>query len=525
MASLLANAPPVPSWDIGTAFILQKDLSLGMGYYVQHRVGDAQPPVPDSSRGVDARIYYKDCSTPVDVSVKPEPIVFSNQQFFPLNNTFTYEFDVIPSLINDGNMTSFDDITSTGKAIGHIEFCSIVFTKLDSLDVNFRKTIFDLRFDLSDNTFDTGAEISHPQQTFSMTPNVTVNDVVNNTAPASLLTMGSVVESAITNTLDSLNQNLDSTMKLDVQSTMINGQTSSSLAGTRRLQSLMDLLVCLSIDLTFECITTEHCDKQNRIATDLMGTIQNIITNALASGDVHTEIQNEASNFGVGYFTQASLHPEDGCSFLSNENGDLIFNIGELETAIPQFFAIQILDEFTVSACQCNQNNFQCYTTPQTIAPNDLVAICLERNSPEVFIVQLEVKMEGDNGFVFYPVEFGADGYFEPHPLFTQISNFEAANILMVKTFLLAGFSLENGGATSITISGNAMLESKSSNNKHRKLPYAEILDEDFRFTLPIAVPEGESNENESESTSFLAAALRFLIIIAEFLSSWFQRG
>ena len=130
--------------------------------------------------------------------------------------------------------------------------------------------------------------------------------------------------------------------------------------------------------------------------------------------------------------------------------------------------------------------------------------------------------MEGDNGFVFYPVEFGADGYFEPHPLFTQIANFEAANILMVKTFLLAGFTLDNGGATSITISGNAMLESKSGTNKHRKLPYAEILDEDFRFAIPIAELDGESDEDKSEATSLIAIALKFLFLVAELLSSCF---
>jgi len=495
MANLLAFVPAVPDWGIGSAVVAQKDPSLGIGYYVQQRVGDA-PGAPVNDFDVYAKLYYKDCFTPVNPSVQQEPAIISNEVFSPSNDTFTYEIDFVPSLINNSSMTTFENDGFSGQTIGNIEFCSIVLNKLSGTDVGYRKTRFGLKFNLTDNTFalddGDGIGIALPTITYNVQPSIAVHNVVNNTAPSSLLTMANIVSNSVTNVLSGLT--LPPNMQVVVQHNTINGIDTESLGSGRRLQSpLMTLNVNLHVNVTFECFTDEHCDNQNNAAAAVISTIQNLMINALVTGDIDSEIQTLAQLEQVGYFANAvANHTNGGVHFPTNANGELLFNIGEIQASMPQFFSIYVLDQFTVTACHCDHANFQCYTTPQSLGPNDVLAICLERSADEVFVVNLEMKMEGDNGYVFYPVTYGEDGYLKPHPLFTQIQRFDAARILIVTTNVLAGFSTVNGGASSMTITGNAMLESKIEGFDGRKLQESEDTVGGFELVIDLAPPEEE---------------------------------
>jgi len=522
--NLLAFAPPVAPWLVGGAFVAQKDLSLGIGYYVQQRIGNFSnvkdlTEAPISSRAADVRLYYQDCFTPVAANAA-EPVVLTNEIFDVANSTFSYEFDIVPSLLNGGNMTSFETPGTTGESIGHIEFCSIVFMQLDGADISYRKTMFDLKFDLSNNTFSLGDDvtIALPQQTFTLSPNITVNNVVNNTDPQSLVAQANIVNSAITNILGNIT--LPQGFNLVVQNTAINGIQTSLLGGRRLDQEMVNLFVALAIEVVFECITDSQCDAQNLKATDIMEEVATRLYDALQNGDMEKEIQKIGDESNATYFSNSTMNNTTGVIFETDNDGNIVFNIGELQAALPQFFNVQILDQFTISACHCDVANYQCYTTTQTLGPSDTIGICLTRNADEVFIVQMEMKMEGDNGYEFYPVTYGSNGYYEPHPIFTQIQNFDSARILMVKTNILAGFSTINGGASSITISGNAMLESKKEGSRKLQSGDAEVA-ENFRMTVPFMNVVTDDEEG-TESKPFWQTWFDFLLDLMEFFMALF---
>jgi len=485
----LSTSPSLSPWLIGQAQVQQKPVSNGFGLDILHTIGDG----PDDVR---ALLYDFDCQNPI---TGPEAIGISNETFSAVNDIFSYEVDIYPLNINNSSLLTLDTTDSmTGKSVGHLKFCSIVITEVnlsssdqddDSLNVSFLKTQFMLTFNLTQNEFSNEVELGFPTAISSV--NVTLN--VNQVQAPSTITQATVIagifNTVLTNVLSTFPLPLNT--QLSVTSILLNQFLFSSLFSGRRLRGLQTndfLTFDFSLLLTFTCTSTiAECQNfQSTTIADFIATLLAALLAALLNGSLQENIQTTATTQNVTALQNATV-PEDG-NLVSTT-----VNHGEFSGSVPDGLTFEVFNQYSVTACQCHDFSVQCVTEPTPIKQNEVFAVCITPSSNDVHISNLDMTITGDNGFSYSPVSYGETTYAANAPI-SQVLEYQAMNVVMVKTLLVGGFFNVGGGSSTVSVSGNAFLENSPAKTSAKTTG-------DFEIVLQI---DSEVKEDVAEKGCFM---------------------
>lgn len=447
--SLASTSLPtlLPPWLIGQAQVTQLPVTDGFGLNVVHELGDG----PDN---LTTLLYDFDCKTPVTGA---EAIGISNKTFSDANDLFSYEIDIYPLNINNSSLLTLDTTdVMTGKSIGRIKFCTAVVTQLDLsstsdpdyLSVSFLKTQFELTFNLTRNEFSNELTLEFP--TATSTVNVTLN-VQQVPAPPTITeatAIANVLAAVLANILNAFP--LPSNTQLTITPFLLNGFSFNNLLSGRRLQALPGLNFNFGLALTLTCTATiEQCQAlQLQQLTLLMAQIQAALLQALLTGSLQEEIQTEAATQNVTALQNATVPSTNNLNTTEIEHG-------EFTGVFAEEFDYDIYNQYSVTACQCDEFSLQCITGPTSVKQNEVFAICIKPSSTDVHISNLDMTISGDNGFTYSPVSYGDTSYVANAPI-TQVLDFHT---ILVKTYLVGGFFNVGDGSSTVSVTGNAFLE------------------------------------------------------------------
>jgi len=451
MSLATKNLPTLPPWLIGQAQVTQKPFTDGFGLNVVHALGDG----PDNLKTL---LYDFDCKNPV---TGVEAIGISNENFSDPNDFFSYEIDIYPLNINNSSLLTLDTTdVLTGKSIGHIKFCTIAVTQLDLsssketdyLNVSFLKTQFKLTFNLTSNEFSNEVTLDYPIATSTVTVTLNVQQVQAPSNATQAAVIAGVLTTVLTNILSSFP--LPSNTQLTITPLLLNGFLFNNLLNMRRLQALLVPNGSLSFDfaiaLTLTCTGTfEQCQAlQTQQITNLMAQIQTALLNALLNGSVEQEIQNQATVQNVTALQNATVPTSNNLNATGIEHGNF-------SGVFADDLDFEIYNQYSVTACQCDEFSLQCLTGPTSVKQNEVFAICITPSSTDVHISNLDMTITGDNGFTYSPVTYGNTSYVANAPI-SQVFDFHT---ILVKTYLVGGFFNVGDGSSTVSVTGNAFLE------------------------------------------------------------------
>jgi len=490
----LSTSPSVSPWLISQAQVTQKPVSDGLGLDILHSLGDG----PDDVR---ALLYDFDCQNPI---TGPEAIGISNETFSAVNDIFSYEVDIYPLNINNSSLLTLDTTDSmTGKSVGHLKFCTVVVTELDlslsdqdtssedSLDVSFLKTQFMLTFNLTRNEFSNEVELGYPTASSSVNVTLTVNDVEAPTDITEAAVIASILVAALTNILFGVNP--PEGIQFSITATILNTFILSSLISRRSLRALSDqdesVSITLAIVIIYTCTSPESCQNiQLGGVSDVVAEIQAIASAALSDGSLQAEILTIATTQNVTALQNVTV-PEDG-NLVSTT-----LNHGEFSGTVPDEFTFEVFNQYSVTACQCHDFSVQCVTEPTPIKQNEVFAVCITPSSNDVHISNLDMTISGDNGFSYSPVSYGETTYAANAPI-SQVLEYQAMNVVMVKTLLVGGFFNVGGGSSTVSVSGNAFLENSPAKTSAKTTG-------DFEIFLQVDI-DSEVKEDATEKGCFM---------------------
>jgi len=490
----LSTSPSLSPWLIGQAQVTQKPVSDRLGLDILHSLGDG----PDDVR---ALLYDFDCQNPI---TGPEAIGISNETFSAVNDIFSYEVDIYPLNINNSSLLTLDTTDSmTGKSVGHLKFCTVVVTELDlsssdqdtssedSLDVSFLKTQFMLTFNLTRNEFSNEVELGYPTASSSVNVTLTVNDVEAPTDITEAAVIASILVAALTNVVASVT--IPEGIQLTVTATILNTFILSSLISRRSLRALSDpdetVSISLAFALIYTCTSLESCQNtQSGVISDIMAALLAALLAALSDGSLHSEILTIATTQNVTALQNVTV-PEDG-NLVSTT-----LNHGEFSGTVPDEFTFEVFNQYSVTACQCHDFSVQCVTEPTPIKQNEVFAVCITPSSNDVHISNLDMTISGDNGFSYSPVSYGETTYAANAPI-SQVLEYQAMNVVMVKTLLVGGFFNVGGGSSTVSVSGNAFLENSPAKTSAKTTG-------DFEIFLQVDI-DSEVKEDATEKGCFM---------------------
>jgi len=489
MALSSSKLPSLSPWLIGQAQVQQKPVSNGFGLDILHTIGDG----PDDVR---ALLYDFDCQNPI---TGPEAIGISNETFSAVNDIFSYEVDIYSLNINNSSLLTLDATDSmTGKSVGHLKFCTIVITEVnlslsdqdtsseDSLDVSFLKTQFMLTFNLTRNEFSNELALEYPTSTSAVNVTLNINQVQAPSTFTQAQLIAGVLATVLTNLLSTFS--FPPGVQFTVTPVLLNSLLYNGLLSGRRLRSLQPAQNSLSIEFTitliFQCATLFECQTtQTGSITDFMIVLQQNLLAALLSGFIQTEIQTTATTQNVTAL-QNSTVPEDGnLEFTSIDHGGFIGQV-------PDDFSIEIFNQYSATACQCHDFSVQCITEPTPIKQNEVFAVCITPSSNDVHISNLDMTISGDNGFSYSPVSYGETTYAANAPI-SQVLEYQAMNVVMIKTLLVGGFFNVGGGSSTVSVSGNAFLANSPAKTSFTTSSAFEIV---LQVDVDVMVEEEENS-------------------------------
>jgi len=330
--------------------------------------------------------------------------------------------------------------------------------------------------------------------------------IANFTAPSSVseeLQMESAVEMAVTQILTVLIVNLPSgvTFAVEVPSSNI---TSTQITNQIDFKFEFD---CDSDPLT----TAPECETQHSaILQDHVPSLINKVLTAIDDGSLASSLRSYASTNNAPGYLFAEI--PDGC-FIYPSVTVLAPALGNFIGISVDAITINIFTQFSVDACQCDDFNLVCIVPPNAISQNEVFSICIYPNSDDVDITNLEMTITGDdNGYEYSPVSYGASTYVATPPI---SSAFQISDKVLVKTYLVGGFYNLNGGTSSVSVSGNAMLEFDSTKNG-RKL---DTSTSGFKLQMDLARDE-EIVDDDGPSSRITICLLKLYELVQRFMRS-----
>jgi len=312
------------------------------------------------------------------------------------------------------------------------------------------------------------------------------------------LLMEQTLATAIQNTLPVVIANLPVNVNFTVEVTELN-YTSTKL--NNKVDFVFDFL-CDADPLT----PTEDCDDLHTdLVTNHVNPLINTMLTAIDNGQLASMLRSIAvANNAIGY--QNAAIPDD-C---------FIYPVVSIPAPTPKPIVgiavnpivISIFNQFSVTACQCDVF-LNCNFPPNPVKQNEVFQICVTPSSGDVTIGNLEMTITGDdNGFEYSPVTYGSSSWVPSEPISQA---FLVQDSVLVRTLLVGGFFNLNGGTSTVSVEGNAMLEFDS-NKVGRKL---ETSTSNFNLKMNLNL-EQDIVEDVIEPTNRFVVCLAKIVEIVQ---------
>lgn len=165
---------------------------------------------------------------------------------------------------------------------------------------------------------------------------------------------------------------------------------------------------------------------------------------------VQTFLQSNNDDVGELYLSSLKSNFQVEFNLTDVEFGE--YAIGILSETIDDVDEENFESEFSITACVCDAETAECDSSPEAIAINSRVDLCLKPSSDEVEIVNFSLTLE-NGGVKYSPITIGASGYNIDDGVLTEVT--PVSNDLVIDQFLIAELF---SGDSSISLTGVANL-------------------------------------------------------------------
>lgn len=156
----------------------------------------------------------------------------------------------------------------------------------------------------------------------------------------------------------------------------------------------------------------------------------------------------------------------------------------------------------SLSICQCDDESFDCITTPQPVQQDTVLNVCLTPDSDVTVISNLELQM-CNSAYCYTPVEAGEDGY--EASAFTQIILDPETNVLKARLMVVASFF--DSVDSNVYLTGYANLQWMNLTVDTTGKNTAPIAD----FGLVVQLYEEDESNSRQRIETFIAAIVDLL--------------
>jgi len=166
----------------------------------------------------------------------------------------------------------------------------------------------------------------------------------------------------------------------------------------------------------------------------------------------HIQTYLESNNDEVGELYLSSMKTNFQVKFDLTNIAFEVSDIGVSSEAISDSDGETLDTQFTITACVCDAETAVCATSPEAIAMNSRVDLCLRPSSDEVEIVNFSLTLK-NGGVTYNPITIGASGFKIDDEVLTEVT--PVSNNLVIDQFLIAGLF---SGNSNIILTGVANL-------------------------------------------------------------------
>jgi len=465
-------------------------------------------------------LVYAPTSTPAEVSLVET--IFQNSVIAVLSNFtatlpagFGLNIDVTGSTFSGANMTNLLDFTFTYPCADQLACDQVDSTVIPGLVTSLLAALNNaigsgaLAAAINQGLISAGVPLTSPTVTPNpvvvQTPPIThtvvppivlsqslisTNMTVNNVTPPANATVAAAMANVVVGAVDFVLQDFQNGLPPGFN--LVVDVTNTSFANG-------DMLNNLDFAITYAC--TDDCDYiHNNVIPDFIAALLAALQNAIDNGSLLSALTYIADEEGVPGFsnpTGATLSVPTTTVLVP------ISNTSPFTGDLPDEFTLDILTQFSVTACQCDDFSLQCFVTPQPVEQNEVFAICLIPSDTSVFVSNFEMTITGSNGFEYEAVSFGPSTYVANGPITTVTYT----QIVLIKTYLIGGFFTIGGGSNDVTVTGTAFLENAPGKGLMTRMG------KDFAFAIPTA--DGLPKE---EVAGFFSRIVQFFTNIVNFI-------
>jgi len=455
-------------WNIAPPKVA-RDPNVTMGLILEHTITG----YPDEC---EVSLYNFDCDS---ILADEDGLSVTAKSYSSNPNIFIYNLLVDTEKVRNSSFTTFED----GFTVGNIRFCTHVESIYNNIPVSFIDSKLTLEFDLANNTFTDGVSTEIPKASLTLSGSLTLDGIA---APTSIsnseFNYASIFEQVVLESLQDSLSTFPNGAEIVIDIEDINGLGIPSL----KLLNSNSLVINFGTIILLPCGIKTSCIKAiNELLPNMLSSASKDLQQACTTGALLQSIKATAASEGLDEF-QNVVVDEDDLVFATDESGNLIFTSTE-NNFLPIEIDFDVFTSSSLSVCQCDDANLECYDSPPALTQFSPVHICLYPK-PGFIITNFGITLTGSNGYEYIPVSLGPTSYISTE--FTTVKDVEVLNTIWVQTRLFSNFFTLNEGSDYVIASVTAFAQ--TSQTKHTNDEEIHTLE----FQIPLQRIENLEEEN-----------------------------